>query len=263
MSDLNFNCTQCGKCCHDLRLPLTCKEAVAWLKQGGSVEVLCEAIPWVTEPSGSDAEAMRKRLRSFSAKSGELPIRVIVLLTASFKGACPHLQSDMRCGNYNNRPHVCRIYPAEANPFRSLTPSHKKCPSEAWSSPQPFLRAGKVVDAQTQLHITLLEHESQLDVAFREWVCEELAIRSAGLSNEGFVVHRPSSATLLSVLQQSAPTLSNEPRARSWELTTNQASTLDALLLVGAKSVYTKSSEEGTPHYLGFRPDTSSQVVPS
>lgn len=260
MSDLNFSCTQCGKCCHDLRLPLTRKEAIGWLKRGGTVEVLCEAVPWVTEPAASDALAMHKRQRSFPTWSGELPIRVIAVLTATFTGACPHLRSDMRCGIYDSRPHVCRIYPAEVNPFISLTPAHKKCPPEAWTSSSPFMRAGKTVDAQTQLHITLLQHEDQLDVAFKAGICEELAIQSASLSNEGFVVHRPSHATLLSVLQRDAPAGDSKPPISNWELVTNQAATLDALHLVGAKSLYATTSTAGTPQYLGFRPDTPSNV---
>ena len=263
MSDLNFNCTQCGKCCNDLRLPLTRKEAIDWLKRGGSVEVLCEAVPWVTEPATTDAVAMHKRRRSFPTSSGELPIRVIAVLTATFTGACPHLRSDMRCGIYDSRPHVCRIYPAEVNPFIPLSPDRKKCPPEAWTSSNPFMRAGKVVDAQTQLHITLLQHEDQLDVAFKAQACEELAIRSAGLSNEGFVVHRPSSATLLSVLQRDATIEDGKPPASNWELVTNQATTLEALRHVGAKPLYTTTTAAGALHYLGFRPDSPPTVSPS
>lgn len=263
MSDFNFSCTQCGKCCHDLRLPLTHKEAIDWLRRGGSVDVLCEAIPWVTEPSSSDEVAMHKRRRSFAVRSGELPIRIIVTLTASFTGACPHLGGDLRCGIYESRPHVCRIYPAEANPFRALSPADKRCPPEAWRSPNPFIRANKVVDAQALLHITLLRHEDQLDVAFKAWACEELAIRSASLSNEGYVVHRPSSDRLLSVLEQNMPPETDEPSMSNWQLVTNQASTLDALLLVGAKSLYAIPSAEGMPLYLGFRPDMPPQVASS
>lgn len=34
---LNFECTQCGRCCRDLKLPLTVPEAVAWLEDGHAV----------------------------------------------------------------------------------------------------------------------------------------------------------------------------------------------------------------------------------
>lgn len=263
MSDLNFSCTQCGKCCHDLRLPLTRAEAVAWLQRGGSVEVLCEAVPWVTEPAASDALAMHKRQRSFAAWSGELPIRVIVVLAATFKGACPNLGSDMRCGIYHNRPHVCRIYPAEVNPFLSVSPSHKQCPPEAWKSPTPFVRANQVVEAQAQLHISLLRHDDQLDVAAKAWVCKELGIQIASLSNEGFMAHCPSPESLLSVLQQTPPVADDRLSRSHWAMVTNQAATFDALCQVGAKPMYARAFADGPSRYLGFRPDAPPQEQPA
>ncbi|WP_233840662.1 YkgJ family cysteine cluster protein [Dyella sp. 2HG41-7] len=263
MSDLNFSCTQCGKCCHDLRLPLTRLEAIRWLEQGGTVEILCEAIPWVDEPAASDAPAMHKRLRSFPALSGELPIRVIVVLAASFKGACPHLLPDMRCGNYDGRPHVCRIYPAEVNPFISVIPSHKQCPAEAWASPTPFIRANQVVDAQTQLHTTLLRHGDRHDVPFKAWACAQLNIQSASLSNEGFVSHQPSRDTLLDVLRQDMPDDDATVSPTSWTVVTNQATTLDALRMVGAKSLFATVLNQESPQYLGFLADTPATEPPA
>ena len=254
MSDLNFSCTQCGKCCHDLRLPLTREEAIDWLQRGGgAVEVLCEAVPWVMEPPASDEQAMHKRQRSFAAQSDALAIRVVVVLAAAFAGACPYLGVDKRCGIYVDRPHVCRIYPAEVNPFIKPSPGNKQCPPEAWASPTPFMRANKIVDAQVQLHTSLLRHEDQLDVPFKAAACEQLGIRSASISNEGFMTHRPDSATLLAALQEA--TGDGNAALSNWELVTNQATTLDALRQVGAKSSYAATNVEGASQYLGFRPD--------
>jgi Fe-S-cluster containining protein len=259
MSDLNFSCTQCGKCCHDLRLPLTRPEAVAWLQRGGTVEVLCEAIPWVSEPAATDAPAMHKRQRSFPAWSGELPIRVIVVLAATFEGACPHLGNDMRCGIYDDRPHVCRIYPAEVNPFLSLSPGHKRCPPEAWASPAPFVRAGRVVDAQVQLHLSLLRHGDQLDIAVKAWICEILDIQVASLSNEGFMAHRPSPEWLLALLQQTPPAADSKQPPSHWMMVTDQAATFDALRLVGAKPLDARAFTDGPSRYLGFRSEVQAQ----
>jgi len=256
MSDLNFSCTQCGKCCHNLRLPLTRPEAIAWLQKGGSVDVLCEAIPWVTEPATSDAPATHKRQRSFPAWSGELPIRVIVVLAATFEGACPHLRPDMRCGNYDSRPHVCRIYPAEVNPFLAVSPDRKQCPPEAWMSPTPFLRANRVVDAHIQLHMSLLRHGDQLDLAIKAWICKALDIQMASLSNEGFMAHSPPPESLLALLQQTPPDAADKAPQTHWLMVTNQTATLDALGLVGAKPLSAKAFTEGPSRYLGFRPDT-------
>jgi Fe-S-cluster containining protein len=126
--DLNFACTMCGNCCHNLRLPLSVNEAIRWLERGGDVQVFCEAMPWPVEPSTDDGQAQHRRIRSFAAESGELAIRVMVTVVAAFDGACPHLQPDMRCGGYEARPNVCRIYPAEINPFIEPMPTHKACP---------------------------------------------------------------------------------------------------------------------------------------
>src|SRR5471030_1717171 len=76
MPNLNFSCVSCGKCCHDLRLPLTWQEAIDWLSRDGTVELLCEALPWPEEPEPSNLQAQHKRRRSFPTMSGNLPIRV-------------------------------------------------------------------------------------------------------------------------------------------------------------------------------------------
>jgi hypothetical protein len=79
--------------------------------------------------------------------SGTIPIRVSVILAAGFEGACPHLRPDMRCGNYDARPRVCRIYPAEISPNVALAPANKACPPETWSDDQPILmREGAPAD---------------------------------------------------------------------------------------------------------------------
>ncbi|MBE1160918.1 YkgJ family cysteine cluster protein [Dyella acidiphila] len=254
MTNLNFNCVQCGKCCHDLKLPLTHAEAIAWLRRGGTVEVLCEAIPWVTEPDAADAQATHKRQRSFPTQSGNLSIRVIVVLAAGFAGPCPYLTEERRCGIYVDRPHVCRIYPAEVNPFIALAPTSKKCPPEAWESSMPFMRDNKIVDAQIQLHTTLLRHEDQLDVPLKARACQLLGIQSASIANEGFMLHRPSNATLLAALEASL--IDSDAPGSDWELATNQSATLSVLHQVGARPVYIASNAEGASQYLGFRPDS-------
>ena len=141
--DIDFECTMCGNCCHDLRLPLTVAEALAWLGRGNEVQILCEALPWPEEPAADNLQAAHKRRRSFAAMSGSLPTRIVVILTGAFVGPCPNLQADMRCRIYEERPFVCRIYPAEINPFIELVPANKGCPPEAWTPGlAPLVRAG-------------------------------------------------------------------------------------------------------------------------
>jgi hypothetical protein len=44
---------------------------------------------------------------------------------------------------------VCRIYPAEVNPFLPLDPAAKACRSDAWSDANPvFMRAGQITNAE-------------------------------------------------------------------------------------------------------------------
>jgi hypothetical protein len=55
LDDINFQSTMCGRCRHDLRVPVTLAEARQWLERGGHVDVLCEAIPWPAEPDATNA----------------------------------------------------------------------------------------------------------------------------------------------------------------------------------------------------------------
>lgn len=86
---LHFSCTMCGRCCRDLRVPLGLSGALDWLRDGGEVQLLCEAVPWLVEPAADDLAAAYKFRRSFAAPSGTLPLRVVVTVVAAFEGPCP------------------------------------------------------------------------------------------------------------------------------------------------------------------------------
>jgi Fe-S-cluster containining protein len=128
---MRFECMQCGRCCHDLKLPLSVCEALAWASDGHQVDLLCDAMP-ATPVDPEDVAGRFRDERSFDGTSGDLPVRVHVVLAASHAGPCPYLRSDMRCGNYENRPRVCQIYPAEVAPRVALNAAFKACPPEAW-----------------------------------------------------------------------------------------------------------------------------------
>jgi Fe-S-cluster containining protein len=207
---IDFECTQCGTCCHGLRLPLTITEAIAWLARGGNVELLCEAIPWQSEPEPDQLVAAHKRRRSFPAASGALPVRVIVVLAARFEDACPNLQDDQRCGIYHERPLVCRIYPAEINPFIALQPAHKVCPPEAWMKPLPMLREGRIVDAQIWADVSKSRASDEREAPLKARLCTMLGIDIAEFSTIGFAVHHPDQQALLEALRTVAATPSAE-----------------------------------------------------
>ncbi len=144
---LRFACTACGRCCHDLRLPLALGEVPNWLERGGEVEILADAAPFLPEQP-NDPGATYRRDRALLAASGNLAIAVNVTPAATFSGPFLHLRSDVRCGASDERPSTCRIYPAELLPGRLVVPANKACPPEAWGSsgPSRLSRASRPTD---------------------------------------------------------------------------------------------------------------------
>ncbi|NPT56210.1 YkgJ family cysteine cluster protein [Paraburkholderia sp. 5N] len=253
MNDINFECTACGKCCHDLRLALTIAEAIAWLERGGQMELICEAIPWPVEPEPGNAQAEYKRARSSPAMSGSLPVRISIVLAAAFDGACPNLGADMRCGIYEQRPLVCRIYPAEINPFVVLAPENKACPSDAWQK-TPLQRQGVLVDATTVERIEQSRRANQLEAPLRMQVCLELGLNNAALANEGFVMVSPDSEALLTALRQIHATARPQEAAAQWTFVSNRSETVETLLSVGAVGHLAETTPAGNSRYHGFFP---------
>lgn len=258
--DVDFTCTECAKCCHDLRLPLTIGEAIDWLLRGAPVEILSEALPWLTEPPPDNAWAAHKRQRSFAATCGELPIRVTVILTAAFAGPCPNLLPNKRCGIYGERPLVCRIYPAEINPFIALDARHKVCPPDAWATGLPALvRAGRLVDARTIESIERSRRADADELALKAQLCRALGIDRAAISNEGFVVHSPERGALLGALlamraDTSAGSVSIQPNAGrdEWTLLSNRRASVDALAAVGANGEFADDCPSAAFSYLSL-----------
>ncbi|MGH8782934.1 YkgJ family cysteine cluster protein [Paraburkholderia sp.] len=250
MNDLDFNCTMCGKCCHGLRLALTVDEARAWLARGDRVELMCEAIPWPVEPDADNREANYRRARSFPAESGTLPVRIAVLLTGTFDGPCPNLGADMRCGIYENRPHVCRIYPAEINPFVTLDPANKGCPSDAWHG-APMLREGRLVDSEVQAVIDSARSAGERDMPAKAQLCATLGIDRAALANEGFVTYTPEPRALLDALSDA---MHAQPQAsHQWTFVSNRRETIGTLESVGAHAKVPDAPDTGSVYgYLGF-----------
>ncbi|TDN61925.1 YkgJ family cysteine cluster protein [Paraburkholderia sp. BL10I2N1] len=251
--DIDFECTMCGKCCHDLRLPLTVTEAVAWLERGNDVQILCDALPWPEEPPEDNLQAAHTRRRSFAAMSGSLPTRVVVILAGAYAGPCPNLLPDMRCGIYEQRPLVCRIYPAETNPFIAPTPMYKACPPEAWTPGlPPLLRAGRLIDAGILPLVQQLRDANANDVPIKQQVCALLGINQAAVSNEGFVAHSPDRVNLLAALRQA----SNEPAvptlSPTWRFVSKRRTTVDVLVSVGALSSLVHASSIPAFEYLGL-----------
>ncbi len=238
-----FNCTACGQCCHNLKLPLGLAEAVDWLHRGGQVQLICEAIPWVTEPDATDVVAAHKRSISFAAMSGQLPIRVLVYLVAAFDGPCPHLGAQHMCGVYAHRPLTCRIYPAEVNPFVATNPALKACPPDAWQGAIPLMTDTLHADVQA------FRQRARAEVGRKAWVCAELGVHASAISNQGYAIHTPDPAQLLAALV-AVPDTDAPPTHGEWALITPVAEHLQTLQIMGALCASSLAGVPGQVEYV-------------
>ena len=202
-----FSCTQCGRCCHDLHIPLTILEAKDWLNKGNKLKILTEAIPWVTGVEISEEALLRKSSMTFGSASGTLSIRVLVTLVGFFSGGCPNLDRTQNCTIYESRPLTCRIYPFEMNPKIPLNPKNKLCPPDAWISeldgteknhPESFY----LIDSVTKSNIEKIYNSSVLEVHQKEQICTALGIQTCSLSNDGYLFHLVDQVKVLEVLNE-------------------------------------------------------------
>ncbi len=253
--DIHFDCVRCARCCNNLKIPLTAAEAVDWLNRGHPVQLICEAT-WRREPRTDDPQAAYRQRRSFAAMSGSMPTAVAVMLAANVAGACPNLLPDLRCGIYERRPLVCRIYPAEINPFIALEPRAKACPADAWAAHHPLLqRNGVLADDSLRRSIELSRDTIARETGARLRLCVALGVMDTALAQEGFVVHSPPIAALLSALSQAMSPADDAPLPPQWRFVSNQAATLADLAGRGAIAIEARAGVPG-PEYLGFKPES-------
>ena len=252
--DLHFNCTQCGRCCRNLKLPLTAAEAVAWLAERHAVQLICEAMPWLEQPAVEDPKTAHRRRRSFETLSGSMPVRVIVMLVADLAGQCPNLEADMRCGIYERRPLVCRIYPAEINPLVQLEPAKKCCPPEAWTDDHPLIqRGGLVIDQRVRDDIHRWRDADGSSARVMRRLCAALQLDSAAVADEGFVSYSPDCALLSAALAGVLRGCDDDAPQPQWRFITNRAQTLESLASRGALCSRAGDMQDARLEYLGFQ----------
>jgi Fe-S-cluster containining protein len=251
--EIHFTCTQCGKCCRDTKVPLTVSEAIEWLNRGDEVQLLCEASPW---PEALDREprAGHFKRRSFSVMSGSMPTRVVIMLVANIVGDCPNLLPNMRCGIYEERPLVCRIYPAEINPFVALESANKACPPEAWAQNLPVLQRGEVLMDDVMRHdIELSRAADVIDADFKHRLCLALNLADTALVHEAALVFSPTANTLLSALALATATDSRQEPAAQWRFVSDKDNTLETLRKSGGVATHLRDTEAASFQYLGFK----------
>jgi hypothetical protein len=229
-------------------------EAVDWLKDGNPVQIICEATPWPQEAPAGDLKAAHVKRRSFAATSGALPVRVVAILVANVAGDCPNLLPDMRCGIYERRPLVCRIYPAQINPFIPLEPSKRACPAEAWAGHlPPLMQAGAVVNDAIRGAIQRSRDTDALEADLKGGLCAALRLGDAALAQEGFVVYSPAVDTLLRALSRAKEYCGLTATPAQWRFVTNRSDTARYLALKGAVAVHSTGNDDAPYQYLGFK----------
>jgi Fe-S-cluster containining protein len=251
--DIHFKCTQCGKCCHDSRIPLTFAEAISWLNRGHPVQLICEASPWPEGPADEDPRAAHFKRRSFAAMSGTLPARIVVILVANNTGACPNLLPDMRCGIYEDRPLVCRIYPAEINPSVALNAAKKACPPEAWTADLPILeRNGSVTSAVIRRDVSAWRDADALEVALKRRLCAALNIRDAALVHEAVLIYSPPTDTLLSALARAARGDDGATGSAQWRFVSERPETLEDVAAHGGIGLHVRDADAVSYQHFNF-----------
>ena len=251
--DIRFQCTQCGRCCRDTKIPLTVAEAIDWLERGHDVQLLCEASPW---PAALDGEprALHFKRRSFAATSGSMPTRVVVMLVANIVGACPNLLADERCGIYADRPMVCRIYPAELNPFVAFKRENKACPPEAWIQDPPLLqRGGALMDDVMRIDIEMSRAADVLDAEVKRRLCLALNVSDTALVHEAVLVYSPAAETLSSALAFAIASDSRQESAVQWRFVSDRLETIAHLAESGAIARSLRGAEAGSFQHLAAK----------
>lgn len=222
--DVCFDCTQCGRCCHDLRLTLSVAEARVWAGQGHRVDLLAEGWPWPDDGAPDDPAMQWRRATTFAVTVGDVPFRVNLRLVARHEGACPHLLPDRRCGNYEARPRICRIYPLESRPFEAMVPAQRLCPPEAWRAGLPVLeRDGDPADPQAAA--ILAAHRAAMieDVAIKERLVRVIGWAEMAMAGEGLAVCEVAPAILFEAL--AVAERGSREGVLPWTIVTNRQST--------------------------------------
>jgi Fe-S-cluster containining protein len=251
--DIHFKCTQCGNCCRDSKVPLTVAEAIAWLDRGHQVQLICEASPWPEGLADADWRAAQFKRRSFAALSGSMAMRVVVILAGNTAGACPNLLADMRCGIYDDRPLVCRIYPSEINPLIELNPEKKACPPEAWTTGLPLLqRNGVPMSAAVRQDIEQSQLADARDAAVKLRLCAALNVCEAALVHEAVLIYSPAIDALLSALSHALAPDEGRNFSPQWRFVSDRPETIGNLSAQGGVALTPRDPHAVDYQYLRF-----------
>jgi Fe-S-cluster containining protein len=179
--------------------------------------------------------------------------RVVALLVANIVGPCPNLLADMRCGIYEDRPLVCRIYPAEINPSVVLRRENKICPPEAWTDDGPLLQRDSVlveeaIGRDVQSFRDADAHEARL----KSRVCAALNVMDAALVHEAVLVYSPSIELLLSALAFAMATDGDSAQTQ-WRFVSDRSDVVDDLVKRGGVALQLGDDMSGSYQHFVLR----------
>lgn len=195
---IRFACNGCGICCKGRLIPLTLNETRQWLRRGHEVAVILEAFDestWQSDPRQYAHSAQR----AVEVASGDARIRVVAVLAGNALPQCPSLGEDDRCGIYEERPLVCRIYPMEINPFIALNPENKACPAEVWEQGE-VLFTDRIVDPVLADQVERSRQADRDDARAKIAVCEAMGLSVAAWKGNALAVYLPDRASLLTAI---------------------------------------------------------------
>lgn len=135
--------------------------------------------------------------RSYPVPSGTSVARVIATFAAFNPGRCRYLKEDNRCGQYDSRPLVCQIYPAEINPYIKLDPVIKDCPSDVWSGELPLILRNSEYAPELLVLIERSRQADRDDIQNKVAICEYLNINISALKGHGVTAWLPAASIFL------------------------------------------------------------------
>jgi hypothetical protein len=236
-----------------MKIPLTVAEAIRWLHRGHQVQLLFEASPWPAGGFDENLHAAHFKRRSFAALSGSMPARIVVILVANFTGACPNLMADRRCGIYADRPLVCRIYPAEINPFVVFQQEAKVCPPEAWATDHPVLqRDGVLIDPAVLRDVRRSRDTDAADAEVKRRLCVKLRMSDVAFVHEAMLIHSPPPDLLLSALLAAVAGDDGERDPGNWRFVSDRQSSLDRVAMAGGIALNHRNAKRKRYQYVPF-----------
>lgn len=186
-NSIRFACNGCGVCCKGRLIPLTLYETRQWLSRGHEVAILLEAfdeLHWSSSPE----EFAHAKGRAVEVTSGDASIHIIAVFAGNALNGCQNLGDNNLCGIYDERPLVCRIYPAEINPFIPLNSASKVCPPEVWDEGK-VLFTDRIIDPLLANQIERSRKADRDDARAKIALCEILGLNVAAWKGSAFTVY--------------------------------------------------------------------------